>query len=95
MPDDDVFARATERGAIRKDGGKLRLVTEREQCGKDFDATPIVRPDAGLKCNGVGRDKDHDKALCFYFNRPVSDAELRFLHECMDRTAALLPGVLG
>lgn len=94
MPEDDVFARASARGAIKKDGGKLRLVTQRDECAKDFDATPIVRPPTKLKLNGSGRDKDHDKALCFYFNRPVTDAEMRFLHDCMDRTAALLPDVL-
>lgn len=46
---------------------------------------------AQLKCNGAGRDKDHDRALCFYFNRPVTDAEMRFLDECMKRSAALMP----
>lgn len=28
MPDDDVFASAVERGAIQKDGGKLRMVRD-------------------------------------------------------------------
>jgi ribosome modulation factor len=95
MPEDDVFARAVERGLIRKDSGKLRLIAEREECAQDFDASPIPRPPTSLKCSGVGRDKDYDKSLCFYFNRKVTDAEMRWLHEVMDRSAALLPTVLG
>lgn len=42
-----------------------------------------------LKCNGVGRDAEHDRALCFYFNRPVTDEEMRWLHEVMQRSAFL------
>jgi hypothetical protein len=41
-----------------------------------------------LKCPGVGRDKDNSKALQFYFNRPVTDDEMRFLHEVMQRAVA-------
>jgi hypothetical protein len=44
-----------------------------------------------LKCPGVGRDKDHDKALQFYFSRPVTDEEMRFLHEVMQRAAETMP----
>lgn len=38
-----------------------------------------------LKCNGVGRDKDCISALQFYFNRPVNDDEMRFLHDVIRR----------
>lgn len=46
-------------------------------------------PTEQLKCPGVGRDAEHDKALCFYFNRPVSDDEMRALHEVMQRAVAI------
>lgn len=43
------------------------------------------RPDQGvrLRCSGVGRDKDHDQSLIFYFNRQVSDDEMRALHDLL------------
>ena len=41
-----------------------------------------------LKCPGVGRDKDNAAALAFYFSRPVTDDEMRFLHEVMQRAVA-------
>lgn len=44
-----------------------------------------------LKCPGAGRDKDCDKALVFYFNRPVTDDEMRFLHACVQRAAECAP----
>lgn len=45
-----------------------------------------------LRCPGVGRDGDNSKALCFYFNRPVSDEEMRFLHNVMQRAVAVSGG---
>lgn len=48
-------------------------------------------PDRPLKCPGVGRDKDCISALQFYFSRPVTDDEMRFLHEVMQRAVACLP----
>lgn len=44
-----------------------------------------------LKCRGVGRDKHCKNALQFYFDRPVTDDEMRFLNEVMERTVACLP----
>lgn len=44
-----------------------------------------------LKCPGVGRDKDCISALQFYFTRPVTDDEMRFLHEVVQRAAACMP----
>lgn len=45
-----------------------------------------------LKLNGVGRDTEAPGgALSFYFDRPPTDAEMRFLHECMGRSVALMP----
>ena len=44
-----------------------------------------------LKCPGVGRDKDCINALEFYFSRPVTDDEMRFLHEAMQRAVASVP----
>ena len=39
-----------------------------------------------LQLNGIGRDKDCISALALYFNRPVTDYEMRFLQEIMNRT---------
>lgn len=44
-----------------------------------------------LKCPGAGRDAENPKAVVFYFDRPVSDDELRYLHEVMRRAAACNP----
>lgn len=44
-----------------------------------------------LKCPGVGRDKDCISALQFYFSRPVTDDEMRFLHEVVQRAVACMP----
>lgn len=43
-----------------------------------------------LSCPGVGRDKDNPKALQFYFNRRITDDEMRFLHEVMQRAVACM-----
>lgn len=44
-----------------------------------------------LRCPGVGRGKDCISALQFYFSRRVTDDEMRFLHEVVQRSVALLP----
>lgn len=44
-----------------------------------------------LKCPGVGRDKDCISALQLYFSRPVTDDEIRFLHEVVQRAVACMP----
>lgn len=44
-----------------------------------------------LKCPGVGRDAQNDQSLCFYFNRPVTDDEMRFFHKVLQRTVAVMP----
>ena len=44
-----------------------------------------------LKCPGVGRDKDCVSALQFYFNRRVTDDEMRFLKDVIDRAIACMP----
>ena len=48
-------------------------------------------PERNLKCPGVGRDKDCISALQFYFSRPVTDDEMRFLHEVVQRAVACMP----
>jgi hypothetical protein len=50
-----------------------------------------IAPPASLKCPGVGRDKDCISALQFYFSRKVTDDEMRYLHEVMQRAVACLP----
>lgn len=52
-------------------------------------AADIVNIKSELKCPGVGRDVENEKALCFYFNRQVSDDEMQYLHEVMQRTVAV------
>lgn len=44
-----------------------------------------------VSCPGVGRDKDNDRALQFYFSRRITDDEMRFLHEVMQRSVTLMP----
>jgi hypothetical protein len=44
-----------------------------------------------LRCNGVARDKDDKCELRFHFNRWVTDNEMRYLHEVMQRAAACMP----
>lgn len=59
---------------------------------------PVVRKSAErdpLKCPGCGRDGENDHALCFYFSRPVTDNELRFLHDVMQRAAECMPEEVG
>lgn len=55
----------------------------------DIGGVPPSRHD--LKCPGVGRDKDNARALQFYFSRTVTDDEMRFLHEVMQRAVACMP----
>jgi hypothetical protein len=55
------------------------------------DILPLKPRAVPLKCPGVGRDKDHDRALAFYFSRPVTDDEMRYLHEVMQRAVECLP----
>lgn len=48
-----------------------------------------------LKCNGTGRDKDCVSALAFYFNRRVTDDEMRFLDEVVKLAAVYMPNDLA
>ena len=47
------------------------------------------KPREQLRCPGAGRDEENPNALVFYFSRPVSDDEMRFLHDVMQRAALL------
>ncbi|NIJ40401.1 hypothetical protein FHS78_000671 [Parvibaculum indicum] len=44
-----------------------------------------------LEKTGCGRDAECAASLVFYFNRPLSDDELRFLDECLSRSVQLMP----
>lgn len=55
------------------------------------DGNVVSLKRAPLKCPGVGRDADNDKSIAFYFTRKVTDAEMRYLHEVMQRAVALNP----
>lgn len=44
-----------------------------------------------LKCPGAGRDAENLHTLVFSFSRRVTDDELRFLHEVMQRAVACMP----
>ncbi len=50
-------------------------------------------PAEDLKCPGVGRDAENDKALVFYLSRKVTDEEMRFLHDVMQRAVIMAPTV--
>lgn len=52
-------------------------------------ATNIAYFSPKLSCPGVGRDAENDKSLCFYFSRKVTDDEMRYLHEVMQRAVAI------
>jgi len=58
--------------------------------GDEYPDPPLMttRP---LKCPGVGRDRDCINALQFYFSRPVTDDEMRFLHDVIQRAVACMP----
>lgn len=63
-------------------------------CLPNFYTDPayrVQRPKRDLRCPGVGRDKDNLLALQFYFNRRVTDDEMRFLHDVMRRAVACMP----
>ena len=44
-----------------------------------------------LRCIGAGRDGENKQSLAFYFDRQVTDDEMRFLHDVMKRAAQLMP----
>ena len=46
--------------------------------------------DFALKCPGVSRMDDNDKAILVHFSRPLTDAELRFFREVCQRSAPLM-----
>lgn len=49
------------------------------------------REQSALSNPGVGRDASNAKSLCFYFSRPVTDDEMRFPHDVMQRACACMP----
>lgn len=49
-------------------------------CGKMHHDLQNGRP-PGLKARGVGRMADNDKAVLLIFDRPLTDDELRALHD--------------
>ncbi|MDA9398701.1 MULTISPECIES: hypothetical protein [unclassified Bradyrhizobium] len=42
-----------------------------------------------LRCPAAGRDAENEKTLCFYFNRRVTDDEMRFLHTVIRQVALM------
>lgn len=46
--------------------------------------------DFALKCPGVNRMSDNNKAILVHFSRPLTDTELRFFHEVCQRSAPLM-----
>jgi len=54
---------------------------------------PLIRDrstETLLTCPGVGRDAGNEKALCFYLSRCVTDDEMRYLHDVMQRAVAMI-----
>jgi len=61
------------------------------ECPIKYPPSPIDWPKAApLKCKGVGRDKNCISALEFYFDRRVSDDEMRYLHDVIRQAAACI-----
>ena len=50
------------------------------------------RGDDLLRCYGVARIADNDQTLIFVFDRQPTDAEMRFLHDVMQRAAVCARG---
>lgn len=48
-----------------------------------------------LRCPAAGRDAENEKTLCFYFNRRVTDDEMRHLHAVIRQAAAYSPIIDG
>ena len=46
-----------------------------------------------LKCPGIGRDAENAKAIVLYFSRPLTDDEMRFMHEVAQRSAPLIANI--
>ncbi|MDA9409745.1 hypothetical protein [Bradyrhizobium sp. CCBAU 45384] len=42
-----------------------------------------------LRCSSAGRDAQNEKTLCFYFNRRVTDDEMRFLQTVIRQVALM------
>lgn len=55
----------------------------------------ITRAQEPLKKLGCSRDKDNANSLAFYFNRPPTDAEMRFIDDVMARTACLVQSAVS
>ena len=36
-----------------------------------------------LRCPGVGRDIENERTLVLYFNRPITDDEMRQIHDAV------------
>jgi hypothetical protein len=75
--------------------GHSKIVWDRNTSSfTTVDPHPIKKPATEgkrpLKCPGVGRDAENEQSLCFYFNRKVTDDEMRYLHEVMQRAVAIL-----
>lgn len=46
------------------------------------------KPPEPLRAPGCGRDAENERALIFSFSRRVTDDEMRFLHEVVQRACA-------
>ncbi len=73
-------------GAVAGYGQELG---HRSDCPSLIPKLRVVSAASDLKCPGVGRDAGNDQSLCFYFSRKVTDNEMRFLHEIMQRAVAM------
>lgn len=49
---------------------------------------------APLRVFGIARDAENDRALICLFSRRATDAELRYLHEVVQRAVACMPDVI-
>jgi hypothetical protein len=49
----------------------------------------LVSNNEPLKCPGIGRDAENEKSICLYFNRKITDDEMRYLHKVVERAVAI------
>ena len=73
-------------GSASEDGDGLK---EGYQVAKILALKPKEKDP--LRCHGVGRDDENPKGLVACFSRPVTDDELRYLCEVLQRAAACNP----
>jgi hypothetical protein len=56
-----------------------------------MDEIVSLKPQEPLRTPCIGRDRENEKSLILYLNRPATDDEMRFLHDAIQRAVATTP----